>query len=105
MESSGAANEMEEIRVAAKRIFRVRVTQPFFQGSADKAAGALAQRGAANSSFAFSLALISTLATYHPCILLAVQRLGVSSREQCLPSACVPRGGGDVPLLSPVPAG
>lgn len=105
MERSGAASEMEEIRIAAKRIFHVRVTQPFSQGSADKAAGALARSGAANSSFAFSLALISTLATYHPCILLTVQRLGVSSPEQCPPSARIPRRGDDVPLPSPVPVG
>lgn len=33
LEHSGAASEMEEIQIAAKRIFNVRTTQPSFSGN------------------------------------------------------------------------
>lgn len=59
----------------------------------------LGTEGSCNSSFAFNVALISTLATYRPCILLTVQQLDVSNREQRPPPRLRARGGCEVPLL------
>lgn len=96
---SGAASEMEEIRIGAKRVFDARTRQPSFSGKRREGGGRLGTEGSRDSSFACSEALISTLAAYRPRVPLAVRRLRVGGRERRLPPRLPARGGSAVAAL------
>ena len=105
LERSGAPGGKEELWITAERIFNVRTTQPSFSGKRRSGGGRLGTEGSCSSIFAFSLALISALATYRPRVLRRARQFDASGREQRLARRLRARGGGEVPLLSPVPTG